>query len=123
MKRAAVIQSVCDGFDGEICDLSLLFRTQLEPMSPVFFGDRAKSRAPFDSEKGMQQSSGEGLLGFCLGMHADPDWADGQLSRCGGCAKADMDDIYLLGPFQTTLDAALELCRPLGCSDKDPTES
>jgi hypothetical protein len=46
-------------------------------------------------------------MGFCLGMHEDLVLADRQLALDGGCAKGDMDDVYMLGTIETVLPAAL----------------
>ena len=55
----------------------------------------------------MQQGSSEGPSGFCIGLHKDLVTADRELAEHGGCAKADMDDIYMLGTIETVLPAAL----------------
>merc|ERR1712167_324659 len=70
-------------------------------------GDREKSRAAFDSEMGFQQGSGEGPAGFCMGMHSDLVDADRQLAPSGGCARAEMDDTYMLGPIEQVLPVAI----------------
>jgi len=107
MARAAVLESIESDFDGEFADLLPLFRTSLAFKSMIVLGDRAKTQAAFDSEEGMQQGSGEGPAGFCLGLHRDLVDADQQLAPHGGCAKADMDDTYLLGPIEQVLPAAI----------------
>jgi len=107
MKRAAILRSIQTGYDGDFRDLYPLFRVQLVPRSSIILGDRAKSRAGFDSEEGVQQGSGEGPMGFCLGLHEDLVWADSRLAAHGGCAKGDMDDIYMFGPIHEVLETAL----------------
>ena len=61
----------------------------------------------------MQQGSGEGPAGFCLGLHADLVDADQQMATQGGCAKADMDDTYLLGPLELVLATAVRFATRL----------
>ena len=107
MTRASVIKVVDAGFDEEFVDLQPMLRTQLDFKSPIFLGDRRKSRAPFDSEDGMQQGSGEGPPAFCLGIHPDLVEADTAMAQYGGCAKADMDDVYLFGPIEHVLRVGL----------------
>ena len=92
---------------GEFADLSPMFRASLTTTVTIILGDRANTSASFDSEEGMQQGSGDGPAGFCLGMHADLVDADRQLAACGGCAKAEMDDTYLLGPIERVLPTAI----------------
>jgi len=107
MSRAAVLDSIAEGFDGDFADLAPLFQTSLAFKSMIVLGDASRSPAPFDSEEGMQQGSGEGPAGFCLGMHPDLVDADQQLAPHGGCAKADMDDTYLFGPLEQVLSTAV----------------
>ena len=89
-----------------------LLQTSLSFKSMIVLRDSAKTQAAFDSEEGMQQGSGEGPAGFCLGMHADLLDADQHLALHGGCAKADMDDTYLLGPLEPVLSTALRFAGP-----------
>ena len=107
IKRAAVLRAVAEDFDREFEDLLPLFRTQLGPKAMILLSGESQGRADFDSEEGMQQGSAEGPAGFCLGIHRDLVAADEELAAHGGCAKADMDDCYLLGPIEQVLPTAL----------------
>ena len=71
MSRAVVVDAVENDVEGDFADLCPLFRSSLAFKTVIILGDRAKSRGGFGSEDGVQQGSGEGSAGFCLGMHAD----------------------------------------------------
>ena len=61
------------------------------------------------SDEGGQQGDPLICLLFCLAIHPDLKWADTELKRSGGCAKAEMDDIVLLGPPAEVLRVAAAL--------------
>jgi len=52
-------------------------------------------------------------LAYCIAIHPDLVWADAELRKVGGCVKAQMDDINLLGPLRDVFRVTVELAERL----------
>jgi len=105
LKRAAVLSRM-QAVD-TVRDLVPLTFVSYGLASEIFIPHDGLKPAGYKSEEGEQQGDPLASARFCIGIHPEVKQLDSELQRCGGVARFDMDDGYVVGPADQVFPAIL----------------